>query len=58
MYWRSVSLLHRKSDKMIVNGAVMTRRRPKQTWMEAIKNDKIVVDLIEEMALNRAEWKK
>jgi len=57
VYWRSVSLLHRKSDKMIVNGAVMTRR-PKQTWMEAIKNDKIVVDLIEEMALNRAEWKK
>lgn len=48
----------KKGDRIIVNGAVRTRDRPKRTWVEAIKKDLKILNSVEEMALNRTEWKK
>jgi len=33
-----------KRDKVVVKEATRTRDKPKQTWMEAIKNGMIVVN--------------
>ena len=40
------------------NGATQPRERFKQTWIEVTTKVMIVVELIEEMALNKADWKK
>jgi len=40
---------------IIVNGTTRTRGRAKGTCTEAIKNDAVVINLVEEMAL-KDEW--
>jgi len=42
-----------RSDKMVVSGATRTPGRSTRSWIEAAKKDMIVVNLTEELILNR-----
>ena len=36
----------------------VARGRPKQSWMESIKKDMLMLRVSREMTLNKSEWKK
>ena len=48
----------RKSDRIIGNGVMRARMRPKQTKMEAIMKDMLMFCVTEGNGLKRAELKK
>jgi len=48
----------RKGDRIIVNGLVMIRKRLKQTWVEVVKMDKLMLHVTKEMTLKKVEWLK
>ena len=67
MQRRRISVPFKKGDRTIVNGALRTKGRPKQTYMKGIKKDMLMLHVIKKilmlhvikkMALNIAEWKK
>lgn len=47
-----------QSEKIVFNGTIRTRVRPKQIYIEEINKDMVVANLTEEMALNISKWKK
>ena len=51
---RPMSALVSMSDRIAVNAARITRGRPSEPLMEAIKKDRIVAKLIKELALSLA----
>ena len=43
---------------IVVNGSTKTRKRPKGTWMQVTKKDKLTLHVNKETTLNRTKWKK
>lgn len=52
MYKKQEQTLVRRS-RSVQTITKKTRREPKKTWLETIKNDLKICNLIEEIALNR-----
>ena len=50
--------IRKKNDRTVVNEAMKTRGRPKQTRMEIIKKDMLILYVSEDIALDTREWKK
>ena len=55
---KTVKRTMQKGDRIEVYGDVRGRRRPKLTWESIVKNDMILLNLIEHISLNRVGMKK
>ena len=53
----SIFIVSRR-DMIVVDGANRPKGGIKGTWMEAVKRDMVVVNLSEEMALNKLNGRK
>jgi len=58
MFWlRPINAPIKKSDRIAINRA-MRKMETRCIWMETINKDMLMRRAIEEIALNRVEWKK
>ena len=56
--WRSTGAVVKRCNTVTVDGNVKGRGRPRLTWTSVVNRDMSLLNLTNEMSLDRVEWRR